>query len=200
MADGDLRHSRVGEMASALAAARSDDAWICEVAFPAQINLRGDPDEPFISSVQQCLGCALPTTPNAVTSGNGVDVLWLGPDEWLIVGPEDTNKQLEQVLSRALDGMHAAVVDVSANRTVIELRGSKAREILGKACGLDLHRHSFRPGQCAQTALAKAQVILQQTGDEPAYRIFVRNSFATYLGLWLIDAASEYRATAAEPL
>jgi sarcosine oxidase subunit gamma len=40
--------------------------------------------------------------------------------------------------------------------------------------------------------LARAQVIIHQVTDTPAYRLFVRASFAAYLAEWLLDAAHEY--------
>ncbi|MQA76692.1 MAG: sarcosine oxidase subunit gamma, partial [Solirubrobacterales bacterium] len=49
-------------------------------------------------------------------------------------------------------------------------------------------------GSCTQTMLAKAQVVLQQLDDRPAYRVHVRASFAEYLARWLLDAAVEYTA------
>ena len=192
MADDETRRSPLG--------GRSSDApgasWR-EAPFLAQINLRGDAgDETFTEAVAASLGCALPLEPNTAEEGNSLSILWLGPDEWLIVGPPDTEWQIEAILNEALAGRHASVVDVSANRTVIEITGANARELLAKGCGLDLHPRSFQPGQCAQTLLAKAQVILHQTADDPVYRLFVRNSFAPYLAEWLQDAAAEYAASA----
>ena len=89
------------------------------------------------------------------------------------------------------------MVDVSANRTLLELEGPMAREVLMKGCSLDLHPRRFGPGRCAQTALARVQVILWQMTDEPCYRILVRCSFAPYLAAWLVDAMAEYQAESA---
>jgi sarcosine oxidase subunit gamma len=61
--------------------------------------------------------------------------------------------------------------------------------VLAAGCALDLHPRAFGPGRCAQTLLARAAVILEQTSGEPAYRIYVRPSFAGYLADWLRDAA-----------
>lgn len=159
-----------------------------ELPFLAQINLRGRPDKRFTVLIEATLGCPLPLLPNTVREGNSLSVLWLGPDEWLVVGPADTEWQIEGVLNDALAGVHASVVDVSASRTVLELSGPKAREVLAKGCALDLHPRSFGPGRCAQTLLAKAQIILRQTADDPVYQLFVRSSFARYLAAWLDDA------------
>lgn len=47
--------------------------------------------------------------------------------------------------------------------------------------------------KCAQRDLARAQVVLHQTGAE-GYRIFVRSSFADYPARWLLGAVIEYLA------
>jgi sarcosine oxidase subunit gamma len=69
--------------------------------------------------------------------------------------------------------------------------GPRARDLLAHGCALDLHPRSFGPGRCAQTMLARAQVLLvAHDGDE--FTVFVRSSFAGYLATWLLDAAAEY--------
>ena len=80
------------------------------------------------------------------------------------------------------------MVDVSANRTVIRLEGTAARELLAFGCAVDLHPRAFGPGRCVQTMLAKAQVIIEQMTANPAFSVYVRASFATYLADWLLDA------------
>ena len=85
----------------------------------------------------------------------------------------------------------AAVVDVSANRTTISIAGPRARDLLAFGCSIDLDPRAFGPGRCAQTMLARAQVIIVPVGPEaePAFRVLVRPSFAAYLAAWLADAA-----------
>ena len=96
-------------------------------------------------------------------------------------------------LRRAVAERHAAVVDLSASRAIIEIAGPQARTLLQKGCGIDLHPREFGPGQCAQTVFAKLPVIIDQLGSAPIYRLFVRRSAARWLAEWLIDAAGEFR-------
>jgi sarcosine oxidase subunit gamma len=86
------------------------------------------------------------------------------------------------------------VVNVSDVRAVIELSGTRSRELLAKGCSLDLRPRSFRAGHCAQTVLAHASVLLQSTDAAPVWRLYVRNSVANYLATWLLDAIAEFRA------
>ncbi len=143
-----------------------------EVPFLTQIDVRCKPGD------AERLG--FPLVANTVAGDLTRGVLWLGPEEWLVVGLPGTAAATVDEFERALDGAHHAVVDVSGNRTVLELRGVERYELLASGCSLDLDpRGGWVPGVCAQTIFARAQVILQEL--EGATRVFVRPSFAHYL-------------------
>ena len=166
---------------------------IVERRFLSKINVRGQDIE---NNVKNSTGVSLPSTPNTTASGNNLTVLWLGPDEWLIVGPVGT----EQALTDALEGAAPAVIDVSEGRTVIRLAGSMARDVLAMGCPLDLHPSVFAAGQCAQSHIARTTVILHQVDDDPTYDIYVERSQADYLWTWLAQAGAPYGvAVVAEP-
>ncbi|GAA1800249.1 sarcosine oxidase subunit gamma [Planosporangium flavigriseum] len=172
--------------------------YIAELPFLTQLNLRLDPKGPAAEAGALELGVPLPTGPGAATSGpagsDELTVVWLGPDEWLVIGPPGTESDLAARLRSAIGDEHAAVVDVSAQRTTLELSGPRARDLLASGCALDLHPRVFGEGASAQTLLARAQVILVGRRDG-AFRVLVRASFAAYLVDWLIDASVEYRVT-----
>jgi len=142
---------------------------IAELPFTCQLNVRGAAD---IAS--DALGVALPVTPNTVTPVGAVTALWLGPDEWLVLG-----------LAPPTAPPGVSFVDVSAQRTTIVLSGPSRLDVLAHGCALDLER----VGQqwCAQTELARTNVILW--GVEESVHILVRASFARHLATWLVDAA-----------
>ena len=83
------------------------------------------------------------------------------------------------------------MVDVSANRTTLELSGPAARETLEKGCPADLHPRSSGPGTAVTTALGPVPVLLWQTGPT-TYRVLPRSSFADYVARWLLDATTEF--------
>jgi sarcosine oxidase, subunit gamma len=133
----------------------------------AQVGLRADPSTlPFE-----------PPGPNDTTTWDRRDVLWLGPEEWLVVGEPGTEGSIQRELEGVMTDHHHSIVDVSANRVVFDL--TDGRDLLSGGCGLDLDPSHWRPGMCAQTLFGGAQVILQQL-DERTTRVFVRPSFADY--------------------
>lgn len=141
--------------------------------FLAQVSLRLDP------SLAERVSFPLPLEPNTAWQAGARAALWLGPDEWLVVGPAHTASEIVAELDRALEGEHRSIVDVSANRVALELGGPDRFELLESGCSLDLHPRSWRAGMCAQTLYAKTQVILHERHD--ATRVFIRPSFAGYL-------------------
>lgn len=140
-------------------------------------------------------GIPLPLIANRIAATGSLRVLWLGPDEWLVVAEGEAPDLLPR-LERAVAGRRAALNDLSSSRVIVELRGAGARNLLAAGCGLDLHPRAFAPGQCAQTLLARVPVILDQIDEAPHYRLLVRRSYARWLIDWLIDAAGELDGTA----
>lgn len=166
----------------------------------AQINVRGDAaDLVFLSAVENATRVTLPVEPNTARSAGDLTALWLGPDEWLIVGPPGREGDLVERLREELANQHAAVTDVSEARTVIAIAGPCARDLLAKGTSLDLHPRVFGSGRCAQSGMAGAAMILHQADDRPAFELYILNSFADYLWTWLERAGADYGiAVAAE--
>jgi sarcosine oxidase subunit gamma len=174
-----LEH-RAADLAGA-AAATGGRISLAEVPFVAQVDVRVSEDE---AARRELL---LPLEPNTVLRAGERAALWLGPDEWLVLGPPGTGSALVAEMESALIGAQRSVVDVSANRAWLELAGSGARELLSTGCPIDLHPRAWRPQKCAQTLLGRSQVVLEQF-DDTTTRIGVRPSFADYVVDWLLDA------------
>lgn len=173
---------------AALEVASGGGLSIRELPFVSQLNLRADPnDAELMQRLAGALGFALPVTPNTVSPHQDRRALWLGPDEWLVVGPDGQQDALEQALRHGLNGAFGSIVDVSANRTLLEIRGPRAGELLAHGIAVDLDARSFAPGRCAQTLLAKAQIVLERR-DQSAFLIYSRISFARYVAEWLLDS------------
>ncbi|WP_183726668.1 MULTISPECIES: sarcosine oxidase subunit gamma [Paraburkholderia] len=176
-------------------AARPSKAFAMrELPFRDLVMVRGEPgDTAFTNAFAQTVGCALPVQPNTRSLGADYDVLWLGPDEWLVrsAGPVQAGV-LEEKLIGALsgnEGSWATAVDVGSGYTVVELTGTRVREVLSRGCPLDLHPRLFKEGQCAQSFFFKASIVLIATGID-RFEVVVRRSFADYFCRILLDAAA----------
>jgi sarcosine oxidase subunit gamma len=163
-----------------------------ELAFLGHVNLRCDAgDGVLAAALEGVLGCALPRTPNSFNPAPGAGkILWLGPDEYLVMTPDGQEAALAQALRQAAGEAFAAVVELGCGQTVIELAGARAREVLAKGCPLDLHPRVFGPGRCAQSRLARSLVTIVQVDAGPRFELIVRRSFADYLWQWLVDASA----------
>jgi sarcosine oxidase subunit gamma len=165
---------------------RQTSGAMAEPRYVPQLNVRCSGG--VVERVGDVLGVPLPLQPNTVNSRDERSVLWLGPDEWLVV--DDGAPVTEDAVRAAFAPEWGAVVDVSANRVLFEVSGAGARDLLARGCPLDLHPRVFGPGTCAQTLLARTAVIQWQTDQAPTYRVLVRASFADHLARWLTDATA----------
>lgn len=150
------------------------------------LNLRGNPDDAaFRDGVSQALGLALPTQACTTVASDALRLVWVGPDDWFVIGPKGEAATIEARLRQALAGQHFAVSDVSSGYTVLHLSGQPVREVLAQGCPLDLHPKVFGPGSAAGSVFFKASVWLWQTEDAPVYEVLVRSSFRGYVWLML---------------
>jgi sarcosine oxidase subunit gamma len=163
---------------------------VSEWRFATMVSVRVDPASPAAAALGDALGAALPRRCGEVSSSGKHSVLWLGPDEWLVVSHASAD-ELVPALVEAAGATTAAIVDVSANRTILELNGAAARGVLEKGCPTDLHPRAFGPGQAVTTTLARVPLLLWQVGPQ-SYRLLPRASFAEYVAAWLLDAMQEF--------
>ncbi|MEX5262271.1 sarcosine oxidase subunit gamma [Kocuria sp. CPCC 205263] len=181
-----------------------------EIPFLTMVGLRVVPGTPAAEAVTATAGLPLPGGHGRVTGApDGTALLWIGPDEFLLVGSEGAGpaeigpagSDLRAAgtddagtaagLARALGTQPGQAVDLSANRTTLELSGPSARAVLEKSCHLDLHPRAFAVGTAVATTLGPVQVLLWRTA-ELTWRIMPRASFAEYTARWLLDAMTEF--------
>jgi sarcosine oxidase subunit gamma len=158
------------------------------------IDLRVAPGTSSHAAVTEALELELPGKPGetrvaAMAGGGEAHALCLAPDWWLIVGYQDAEQRLAPL---RLEGQHHfSVVDVSGQRTTIELEGPNAREVLAHLWEQDLREKYFAVGSVSQGLMAKAPVIVWHIAQF-RYRVMVRSSFAVHLWKGLADAAGEW--------
>ena len=162
-----------------------------EIELLDMLNLRGDASDPaFAAAVQSATGLTLPVAANTANVGDGRQLFWLGPDEWLLKTAGGTGDAIEAALRVALAGKHFSVVQVGSGNTTFSVQGPAAADLLSRGCPLDLHARAFPDGSLAQSHIAKANVVLYCSKAETRFEVTVRRSFAEYLFKWLCEAGS----------
>ena len=158
----------------------------------AIVNLRGNAEDPaFRVAVSQALNLELPVQPCSSVADALHRLVWVGPDDWFVIGPKGQAAAIESRLRTALTGMHHALTDVSGGYTVLHLSGTPVREVLAQGCPLDLHPRAFGPGSSAGSLFFKTSIWLWQTDEAPTYEVLVRSSFMGYFWLMLERSTQE---------
>ena len=160
-----------------------------EMAHLGKLNLRGQND--LTKAVKVITGCTFPPKANRFQSAGDRHVVWLGPDEYLLLCEPGKEQELQDSLDSMIPSAHFAITDVSDSLCALSLCGPAVRAVLAKGCGLDLHPKQFTAGQSAQSLLALSSVTLMAMADD-AFILICRTSFAPYVQRWLCDAALEY--------
>ena len=194
MSELELRHHGLEPFLAQLPQDTSDDAGVTIQiqANLSHINLRGSLENlEFVRGATNLLGQELPVIANTMTLGK-LRIYWLGPNEWLILTSVDGSPKLVTQLREALQRQHASVTELSGGQVTMRINGPHVRDVLAKGSTLDFHPAEFEVGACAQSGLAKANILIGLIDEEPVFEIVVGRSFAEYLVLWLEHAATEY--------
>ena len=166
-----------------------------ELPFMTKINLRGNPnDKNFMSSASKVLNTILPIRPNTYITIDSLKIIWLGPNEWLIIDEKGDDKQgLFSKLENSFGSQDASVTDVSENRTIIRISGRKLFILLAKFLAFDLNTNLANSSSVAQTLFIKVPVLLMRHHEhnrEPKIDIFTNRSHANYIYKILVDGTN----------
>ena len=164
----------------------------------AIVNLRGNSQDPaFLQAVQQALGLDLPVKACSTVANDSVRLIWVGPDDWFVIGQPGQQAALAAALRLALGEQHAAVTDVSSGYFVVSLAGPSARELLAQGCPMDFHPSAFHVNQAASTHFHKVGITLWRTGDAASFELLVRRSFIDHFWQLAVAGSHEFGITAA---
>lgn len=172
-------------------------AFLWEDALRGQLIIRGDASNTdFANGLKSALGLALPGQLTSSVS-DSIALLWLSPDEWLLLCDLEQTFAIESQLREALTG-HYAVINVSGGQTQIRLAGSAAASVLQKSIPYDVSDAHFPVGKVVTTALAKTQATVRRISSTD-WELTVRRSFADYAWRWLTDASREFGLHLGQP-
>jgi sarcosine oxidase, subunit gamma len=170
--------------------------WIRALPPATRFILHGDVG--VRSAAAQVFGVAFAEQACRATMQGARATLWLGPDEYLLLGgiePEVAGDESQAAaLELALEGMPHALVDVSHRQFALEVSGPHAATMLSGGCPLDLDLSEFPIGMCTRTAFAKGDIVLWRTRED-AFHVEVWRSFAGYVTGLLREIAMEFYGT-----
>jgi sarcosine oxidase subunit gamma len=140
--------------------------------------------------VASAYGVDLPDS-SRIVQGPAVSFVGYGPGQWLAVSETLAGEALARDLGERLSGL-ASISDQSGGRTVLRLRGPRARAVLAKGLPIDLHPKAFAPGSAATSTISLMGVQLWQVDDAPTYDIAIFRSVSASFWRWLTASAAEF--------
>jgi sarcosine oxidase subunit gamma len=152
----------------------------------ARFSLRLDPS--VAASLGTIAGFPVGMAINRHGAANGRLAARLGPDEWLLLGPEADGDLIGGEVATALGTTFHALVDIGHRNVAFEISGRHSADALNAGCPLDLAAPSFPAGSATRTLLGKAEIVLLRL-DAPTFRVECWRSFSPYVHAFLTEAA-----------
>ncbi|MEO1328077.1 MAG: sarcosine oxidase subunit gamma family protein [Pseudomonadota bacterium] len=162
-----------------------------EAPLAGMITLKGDLEHPTLRAVvAEATGLEVPGIRKASLGEEGA-VLWMAPDELLLIGPYDSAPDAAARLDADLAEAGPRLVEVVSDaRARFRLIGSGAREVLAKGAPIDLHPSVFGVGDLRRTRLSHVAVGFWQTAAAPeTFELVCFRSYARYAWEWLTASA-----------
>ena len=151
--------------------------------------------ETAAAAIGKALGIDCPVVPGSFGSNDHTQVIWNGPNSWMIIASDEKSgsqsNQLLMALKKAVGDL-AAVIDQSHGRCGLRLSGKHARAVMAKNCAIDLHPRAFKAGNCALTSVAHMSTLVVQLDDTPSYDLFVARSLARSFAHAIEHACGEF--------
>ena len=153
---------------------------IAEMPPRGMITLKGDLSSANLKTAATKLaGVDFPGLRGVLVDGER-GLLWMAPDEVMLLLPRAEAADGVAALSKALAGTHHLAADVSDARCLFRLEGAAVREVLAKLTPADLHPDAFGPGEVRRTRLAQVAAAIWMPDAETVDLIAFR-SVAAYV-------------------
>jgi heterotetrameric sarcosine oxidase gamma subunit len=124
-----------------------------------------------------------------IAVGAGQLTLSVRPTRWLLLTSADAPGRSAAHWQQATAGRGAAV-DLSSGLAAFVLGGPALREMLARACRLDLHADAFPQGKAAATIMVQVPVTLAAVGAR--LLLLTPATTARHLHEWLVTAAGPF--------
>ena len=130
----------------------------------------------------------LSSKPLLVESNENTRILWNGPRNWLII---TTQKEVFSEIYKKFEEKDFAVTDISHSKSIIELEGDDAKEVLKKGCPFNFN--SFNKNNCLNSTFNGMSIIVDMINDNPdTFRIFALRSLGESIYHSITDSSLEF--------
>lgn len=164
-------------------------AWLQPVTVAARFVLQGCPAA--LAAGASSLGVQDADASGRTTGDDATTLIWLGPDERLLLSWHTDAATLGARLEAALAGHAHSLVDVTQRQVGLRLTAPFAADLLNCGCPLDLDPRRFPVGSGTRTLFNKTDIVLWRRGAED-FHIEVWRSFADYLRRWLAESVQDF--------
>lgn len=147
-----------------------------------------------LAPLARLIDLSLPAEIGGVVRVEARAALMLGPDEWLLTGPEqdpwweDFRARAEASLRGEGERAKGAVFEVSHHYAALRAEGAHVADLLNAGCPLDLDPAAFLPGRATRTLFGKIGILLWRE-TEQRFTLMVARSYARALAELLREAA-----------
>ena len=126
--------------------------------------------------------------PLSVENNENTRILWNGPRNWLVI---TTQKKVFFEIDKKFEEGDFAVTDISHSKSIIELEGDNAKEVLKKGCPFNFNE--LNKNNCLNSTFNGMSIIVDMINDEPdTFRIFALRSFGESLYHSITDSSLEF--------
>ena len=124
----------------------------------------------------------------SVVSNENTRILWNGPRNWLIM---TNKKEVLNEIGKNFSEKDFAVTDISHSKSIIELEGDNAKEVLKKGCPFNFNE--LNKNNCLNSTFNGMSIIVDMINDKPdTFRIFALRSFGESLYHSITDSSLEF--------
>ena len=133
-------------------------------------------------------GLEISTKSSAVKSNKETRILWNAPRTWLIISNKEN---IIKIIEKNCKEIDFAITNISHSRTVIQIKGDQAREVLKK--GSPINFNEFEVNKCVGTIFHGINLVIDLISDDPdTFNLLVLRSFGESFYHHITDAALEF--------
>ena len=133
-------------------------------------------------------GLEFPLQNSKVLSNKETRILWSAPSTWLVISRKEN---IDETIKERCNSENFGITNISHSRTVIQIKGIQAKEILKKGCPLNFNE--FEKNNCAGTVFHGITIVVDLVDNNPdTFNLLTLRSFGESFYHHITDAALEF--------